>query len=104
MTICSKRCTRFKQLSSKFHSSSLDEVLETLRMVEVEHLDIRTVTLGISLFDLAGSDARLPERIYDRITSLGANLVEIVTAFNPILVSPSSTSAFSDADRIDCTR
>ena len=59
-------------LSSKFHSSSLDEVLETLRMVEVEHLDIRTVTLGISLFDLAGSDARLPERIYDRITSLGS--------------------------------
>ena len=64
-------------LSSKFHSSSLSEVLETLRMVEVEHLDIRTVTLGISLFDLAGTDARLPERVFERITTLGRNLVDI---------------------------
>ena len=81
-------------LSSKFHSSSLDEVLETLRMVEVEHLDIRTVTLGISLFDLAGSDARLPERIYDRITRVWElTWSRSPTAFNPILVSPSSISA-----------
>ena len=57
-------------------------------MVEVEHLDIRTVTLGISLFDLAGSDARLPERIFDRVTSLGANLVEIANGVQSDLGVP----------------
>ena len=54
-----------------------DEVLQTLRMVEVEHLDIRTTTLGISLLDLDGSGDRLAEQIYDRITTLGGNLVKI---------------------------
>jgi len=53
------------------------EVLETLRMIEVEHLDIRTVTLGISLLDLAGADRGLPDRIYQRIVELGGPLVGI---------------------------
>ncbi len=55
----------------------LDEVLETLRMIEVEHLDIRTVTLGVSLLDLAGAEARLPDRIYDRITQTAGSLVKV---------------------------
>ena len=35
------------------------EVLSTLEMLKSEHLDVRTVTLGISLFDCASHD---PER------------------------------------------
>ena len=61
---------------SGFHTG-LDEVVETLRMIEIEHLDIRTVTLGLNLLDLAGSDARLPDRIYQRITEIGGPLVRL---------------------------
>ena len=56
---------------SNFHTGTGEEVFETLRMIEVEHLDIRTVTLGLSLLDLAGSDKGLPERIYNRVTEYG---------------------------------
>lgn len=62
--------------SSRFHTE-INEVLETLRMIEVEHLDIRTVTLGLNLLDLAGGDAKLPERVYQRLTQVGKNLVPI---------------------------
>lgn len=51
------------------------EAFETLRMIEVEHFDIRTVTLGLSLLDLAGSGSSLPDKIYSRVTELGARLV-----------------------------
>ena len=34
----------------------LHEMLETIRMVQVENLDIRTVTMGINLLDCADSD------------------------------------------------
>jgi uncharacterized protein (UPF0210 family) len=60
-------------------SPGLDEIVETLRMVEVENLDIRTTTLGVSLLDLAGSDAGLPGRIHRRITEVGGNLVQIAS-------------------------
>ncbi len=62
---------------SDFHSS--DEVVETLRMVEVEHLDIRTTTLGLSLLDLAGNDSALPQRVYDRIVERAGHLVRIAS-------------------------
>ena len=35
---------------------TLNEMLETIRMVQMENLDIRTVTMGISLKDCADSD------------------------------------------------
>ena len=64
-------------MRSPFHTSSGQEALETLRMVETEHLDIRTTTLGISLLDIAGNDPGLPGRVYERITSLGQNLFPV---------------------------
>ena len=46
------------------------DILETLRMIREEHLDIRTVTMGISLFDCISDDpSRLEQKIYDKITS-----------------------------------
>jgi len=60
---------------SQYVRQNPKEIFETLRMVESEHLDIRTVTLGISLLDLAGSDNELPNRIYDRVTELARDLV-----------------------------
>ena len=52
------------------------EIVETLRMLQVEHLDIRTTTLGISLLDCAGGTVQaVGERIYERIVGRAAKLV-----------------------------
>ena len=45
-----------------------DNILETIRMIEEQKLDIRTVTMGISLLDCADSDGEVARRkIYDKI-------------------------------------
>lgn len=52
------------------------EVLETNDMIEKENLDVRTITLGISLLDCIDSDlTRLNEKIYNRITNVAKDLV-----------------------------
>ena len=52
------------------------EIISTLEMLENENLDVRTVTLGISLFDCAGSSLdRVKDRIYSKISYLAQNLV-----------------------------
>lgn len=52
------------------------EVNETNKMIEQEHLDVRTITLGISLLDCASSDLNtLNKNIYDKITTVAKNLV-----------------------------
>lgn len=54
------------------------EILQTIRMIEQEKLDIRTITMGISLRDCASEDPnRLCERIYDKITLKAEKLVEV---------------------------
>lgn len=52
------------------------EVIETNEMIEKENLDVRTITLGISLLDCIDSDLdRLCDKIYNKITRLAENLV-----------------------------
>ena len=52
------------------------EILETLQMIESERLDIRTITMGISLRDCADSDVRRAcARIYDKICARAERLV-----------------------------
>lgn len=54
------------------------DILETVRMIREENLDIRTVTMGISLFDCISDDpARLEQKIYDKITTSAKNLVSV---------------------------
>lgn len=54
------------------------DILETIQMIEEEHLDIRTVTMGISLLDCIDSDIhRACDKIYDKITGLAAQLVPV---------------------------
>ena len=54
------------------------EVLSTLEMLRSEHLDVRTVTLGISLLDCASHDVdRFKRRIHRKICRLARNLVPI---------------------------
>ena len=52
------------------------EIMETIRMVRMEHLDIRTVTLGISLRDCSHPNINtFNENIYDKITTHAKRLV-----------------------------
>lgn len=54
------------------------DILETIKMIREENLDIRTVTMGISLFDCISDDPkRLEEKIYDKITLSAKNLVPV---------------------------
>ncbi|MBO5656722.1 MAG: PFL family protein, partial [Agathobacter sp.] len=54
------------------------EVLETNQMIEKENLDVRTITLGISLLDCIDSDlATLNEKIYNKITTVAKDLVAV---------------------------
>lgn len=53
------------------------DIIETISMIREECLDIRTITMGISLYDCQSEDpARLQTRIYDRIMSRARNLVK----------------------------
>lgn len=55
---------------------NINEVIETNKMIEQENLDVRTITLGISLLDCAGPDlSEVNERIYNKITRVAKNLV-----------------------------
>ncbi len=54
------------------------EIFETQHMIDREHLDIRTITMGISLRDCAHGDAKVATRkIYDKITRCAERLVPV---------------------------
>ncbi len=56
---------------------NFNEVNETIQMLDNQHLDVRTVTMGISLYDCADSDAnKACTRIYDKISKRAENLVK----------------------------
>ncbi len=53
-----------------------NEILATLEMIEHQKLDIRTITMGISLLDCISDDAkRCAQRVYDKIALRAENLV-----------------------------
>lgn len=53
------------------------EVNETNKMIEQENLDVRTITLGISLLDCIDSDLQeVNRKVYEKITTLAKNLVQ----------------------------
>lgn len=55
---------------------NIGEVIETNEMVEKENLDVRTITLGISLLECIDSDLdKVNENIYNKITTLAKDLV-----------------------------
>ena len=57
---------------------NINDVLETVRMIREENLDIRTVTMGISLFDCISDDPeRLMQKIYDKVTGSAKDLVKV---------------------------
>jgi len=85
------------------------EVLETIQMIQKENLDIRTITMGISLTDCCDSDGkRSRTRIYDKITRLASRLLKVADSIEieygiPIInkrisVTPVSIVAGSSGD------
>lgn len=55
------------------------DIIETIRMITDENLDVRTVTMGISLLDCADEDPKKAcEKIYRKITTVAKSLVPIV--------------------------
>ncbi len=57
---------------------STNEVLETINMIEREHLDIRTVTMGISLLGCVGGSAeKTAKNVYDLICKKAENIVKV---------------------------
>ena len=54
------------------------DILETISMIREENLDIRTITMGISLLDCATDDPkRLCDKIYDKITRTAERIVPV---------------------------
>ena len=66
----------FRRERRKKTMINIYEVTETNQMIAEENLDVRTITLGISLMDCIDSDLqKLNENIYNKITTMAKNLV-----------------------------
>ena len=53
------------------------DILSTIEMIDQQHLDIRTITMGISLLDCCDPDPEAAcRKIYDKITSSAEKLVK----------------------------
>ena len=56
----------------------INDILETINMIKEENLDIRTITMGISLYDCASDDVNTTcQKIYDKITKTAERLVSV---------------------------
>lgn len=94
----------------------VNQILETIRMVEEENLDIRTITMGISLLDCMDEDVeRACDKIFQKITTKAKDLVAVGEAIEleygiPIInkrisVTPIGIiAAASKADAKTCIR
>ena len=57
---------------------NLDQIYETSQMISDENLDVRTITMGISLLDCIDSDSKIAcQKIYDKITTKAKELVKV---------------------------
>ncbi len=57
---------------------NMSDIMETITMIQEENLDIRTITMGISLLDCADSDIdRSCQKVYEKITTKARDLVRV---------------------------
>lgn len=67
---------------------NMTDIMETIKMIQDENLDIRTITMGISLLDCADTDIdRACEKIYNKITSKAKNLIPVGESIEKSTVS-----------------
>ena len=56
---------------------NMNDIMETVRMIQDENLDIRTITMGISLLDCADKDIdKSCEKVYEKICRCAKDLVK----------------------------
>ena len=90
-------------------------IRETVNMIREENLDIRTVTMGISLYDCQSDDiGRLSDKIYDKITKSAEHLCEVTHVLekrygipiinNRVSVTPISYMAGGLRSTDDCVK
>lgn len=54
------------------------DIIDTINMIDRQHLDVRTITMGINLLDCCGDSIEtVAQRIYDKITHTAGKLVEV---------------------------
>ena len=81
------------------------EVIETLKMINQENLDVRTVTMGISLRDCAHSDPKIAcQNIYDKITKYAEKLVPVAEGIETELGIPIVNKRISVTPHFHCGR
>lgn len=57
---------------------NVNDILETITMIQEENLDIRTITMGISLLDCIDADINIAcKKVYDKITRCAKDLVKV---------------------------
>ena len=72
------------------------EILETIEMIDQQHLDVRTVTMGISLLDCCDSDPKAAcRKIYDKITTSAVSYTHLDVYKRQVRVSMLNCSATS---------
>ncbi len=55
-----------------------NDILQTMRMIQEQHFDIRTITMGVNLLDCRGqNDRETAERVYEKITRTARRLVPV---------------------------
>jgi hypothetical protein len=65
-------------LGASVMTIAMDEILQTIRMGQMENLNIRTVTMGISLRDCADSDfEKMNNRVFEKIMEYAKNLKSV---------------------------
>ena len=68
---------------------SFDKIVETVKMIQEEHLDIRTVTMGINLLDCICDDIDYTcRRVYEKICAKAGNLVPVCQEIETMLGIP----------------
>ena len=56
---------------------NINDIISTLDMIDHQHLDVRTITMGISLLDCCDENInKVADKIYDKITKKAEKLVE----------------------------
>ena len=79
------------------------DILETINMIDNEHLDVRTITMGISLIDCIDSDIdKACDKIYDKICLYAKDLVR--TGVSRVNTASRSSTSVSPSPRSPWSR
>ncbi len=66
-----------------------NEIFETIAMIENQHLDVRTITMGISLFDCIRGEANATcDAVYDRICEKAKDIVKVANELSSLYGIP----------------